>query len=320
MFAVGAFSYGVAPLWLVFLALGLAAGGRGADDTPLWALTVLLLLLPRVLSAASIVARGEAAAFGGTTRLAAGALLELVLSSLQAPLRMLAHSVFVLGALTGLKLEWKSPPRAAEAPSWGDASRRVGSLVLLPLAAGLGLMRRAATMTLAPMLLPLSVAVPFVVLTGHPRAGRFVHRLGLLRLPEDRVVPRPLLRVAECRVFDDLRPAPAVSSLVAPAAAHAIAPRRGMRLATSGLVVAAATFALILPRSGIAPERPADGRQPRLLAYSDAPRVSLRTGHKPTPRRRKVSPDKPARMIDDALRRRAMEAVERARAWEDVPV
>ena len=29
---------------------------------------------------------------------------------LQAPVRMLAHSLFVLLAVTGLKLEWKSPP------------------------------------------------------------------------------------------------------------------------------------------------------------------------------------------------------------------
>ena len=34
---------------------------------------------------------------------------------LQAPVRMLAHSLFVLVALTGMKLDWKSPPREAAA-------------------------------------------------------------------------------------------------------------------------------------------------------------------------------------------------------------
>ena len=174
MFAVGALSYAVAPLWLLFIVLGLSSGGTIVSDTPLWLLTLLLLLLPRVLGAAAVVAGGEAAAFGGVPRLALGALLELLLSSLQAPLRMLAHCVYVLGALTGLKLEWKSPPRAAEAPGWADATRRIGSLVLLPLAACFGLMRRAALLALAPMWLPLSLAVPFVVLCGHPRAGRWV--------------------------------------------------------------------------------------------------------------------------------------------------
>jgi len=44
---------------------------------------------------------------------------------LQAPVRMLAHSLFVLIALTGLKLEWKSPrarpmlcPGATPCASW----------------------------------------------------------------------------------------------------------------------------------------------------------------------------------------------------------
>jgi len=317
MFAVGAFSYGVAPLWFAFMALGLASGSRGTGDVSLWALTAVLLLLPRVLSAAAIVARGEAAAFGGVLRLALSALLELVLSSLQAPLRMLAHSVFVLGALTGLKLEWKSPPRAAEAPSWSDATRRVGSLVVLPLAAAFGLMRRAATVALAPTLLPLSMAVPFVVLTGHPRAGRFVQRLGLLRMPEDRVRPRPLLRAAECTVFDDLRPAPAPVPRVE-TAPRASASRRGVRIASTGLVAAAAAFALSSPRSGFAPELPAGWcAAQQLAAYPGALGASL--ADKPTPRKRKVLREKPARMIDDALRRRAMEAVERAIAPADVP-
>lgn len=40
----------------------------------------------------------------------------------QAPVRMLAHSLFVVVALTGIKLEWKSP-RGKPPPSRG-ASRR----------------------------------------------------------------------------------------------------------------------------------------------------------------------------------------------------
>src|SRR5262245_49019303 len=44
MFMVGALSYGIAPLWLAFMVLGLGAGRRGVDDAPLWALTLVLLL------------------------------------------------------------------------------------------------------------------------------------------------------------------------------------------------------------------------------------------------------------------------------------
>jgi|GEM_PF-123293 membrane glycosyltransferase len=351
MFAVGALSYGVAPLWLLFIALGFGAGGHSATDVPLWLLTLVLLLLPRVLSAFALVARGEAAAFGGVPRLALGALLELVMSSLQAPLRMLAHCAYVLGALTGLKLEWKSPPRGAEAPAWSDAARRVGTLVLLPLLAGVGLLRRTAMIALAPMLLPLSLAVPFVVLTGHPRAGRLVHRLGLLRTPDDWSQPRPLLRVAECRAFDDLVPAPAAvptsqpqiivrpttPSSVRPSGAISTArrppgagfpasarPRRGgFRLAPAGMAVVA-LLTLILPRQGIAPEpAPAWHAEQEFMAYWHSPPLVAdwlpSSSETPAPRKRTVAGmrEKPARMIDDAVRRRALEAVERAIAVAD---
>jgi membrane glycosyltransferase len=325
MFAVGAFSYGVAPLWLAFMALGFASGGHGASDTPLWLLTLVMLLLPRALSAAVIVARGEAAAFGGVPRLALGALLELLLSSLQAPLRMLAHCVYVLGALTGLKLEWKSPPRGAEAPGWGDATRRIGSLVVLPIALGVGLLRRAATFAIAPMLLPLTLAVPFVVLTGHPRAGRWVKRIGLLATPEEKTRPRPLVRAAECRAFGDLVPA-APARLPAPAARRpgvvARAPARtGLRFASAAMtVVAVGVLALgVAPSSDPGRSTPAWDWDPQLVAPADTgPSVSP-GADRPSVRKRPVLRERPARMIDDAVRRRALEAVERAMASQDMP-
>ncbi|MBE7419521.1 MAG: glucans biosynthesis glucosyltransferase MdoH [Ideonella sp.] len=322
MFAVGALSYGVAPLWLVFLALGLGgrapivgpSGGGLSGDQALWLLTLLLLLLPRVLSAAAVVLRGEAAAFGGTLRLALGALLELLLSTFQAPLRMLAHCVYVLGAFTGLKLEWKSPPRGDDALGWGDATRRVGSLVALPLLAGVGLVRRAVTLTLAPMLLPLTLAVPFTVLTGHPRAGRVAQRLGLLRTPEDRVRPQPLLRAAESAAFGDL--VPATPAPLPP-------PQQHRRFAPALAMMAVAVCALAVPRMSQSPELSAAWHnEQQVAALWDAMlHEPSATTIAPAPPKRVMAAvrHKPARMIDDAVRRRAIEAVERAIAAEDPP-
>ena len=234
MFSVGALSYLVAPLWLLFMVLGLGGGSLLGRDLSLWLLTLALLILPRVMGVVVIAARGEAAAFGGTVRLSIGAVIELLMSTIQAPIRMLAHCLFVLGALTGLKLEWKSPPRGGEAVSWRDASRRMGSLTMLPLAASLGLLRmQAAFVAMVPMLLPLSLAVPFTVITGHPRAGRAVARLGLLRTPEEWKPTRELVRASESHSFIDLVPVPAVQ---APVLAWA-RPRRALRLASASLMV-----------------------------------------------------------------------------------
>ena len=59
MLAVGALSYLVAPLWLVFVALGLGLGAFSATSGGLWALTLLLLLLPRLLGVLAVQLRGE---------------------------------------------------------------------------------------------------------------------------------------------------------------------------------------------------------------------------------------------------------------------
>jgi membrane glycosyltransferase len=319
MFAVGALSYGVAPLWLGFTVLGLSGSGLSTDDRSLWLLTIALLLLPRVLSVGVVVARKEAAAFGGVSRLAGSALLELLFSSMQAPLRMLAHCVYVFGALTGLKLEWKSPPRAAEAPRWGDVTRRLGGIVLLPIATGLGLLQRSAAVALAPMWLPLSMAVPFVVLTGHPRAGGLAKRFGLLRTPEERMRPRPLVQAAQCRAFHDLKPTPAPR---VPTLAHPTALRGRMRWAHAGLVLITVAVAAMSPRpSGFTPELPhgwREGRQIVGVSHNDSMPAAAPILDKP-PSRKRVMRERPARMIDEGVRRRAMEAVKRALASESSP-
>jgi membrane glycosyltransferase len=305
----------VAPLWFGFTVLGLSSDGGNAGDTSLWLLTLALLLLPRVLSVIVVVARKEAAAFGGVAQLAGSALFELLMSSLQAPLRMLAHCVYVFGALTGLKLEWKSPPRAAEAPQWGDVTRRLGGLILLPMAAGLGLLQRSAAVVLAPMWLPLSMAVPFVVLTGHPRAGGLAQRLGLLRTPEEAMRPRPLVQAAQCRSFQDLEPAP-----VWAAAQHPKVRSGGVRWAQAALLATTTAVLAISPRpTGFTPELPSywrDGPQYVAVADSESVWTPEPTVEQPPPRKRVVR-QRPARMIDDAVRQRALDAVKRALESEE---
>jgi membrane glycosyltransferase len=319
MFTVGALSYLVAPLWLGFIALGLTGVAQTHSDAPLWLLTLGLLALPRLLGALAIIGRGEAAAFGGATLLLGGTLLELLLSSLQAPLRMLAHCVFVLGALTGLRLDWKSPPRAAQALAWSDALRRVGSLVLLPLVVGWGVMRRTATVALAPMLLPLTLAVPFTVLTGHPRAGRMVARLGLLGTPEESRPPRPLVRAGECADFADLVPA------AAPPAVGMVPVLRPWRALSAATMAAVAMVTLAVPRQGVAPELPPALRAAQELDFGaywrDVPTtLPPILADAPTPRKRVVVVrERPARMIDDALRQRALESVGRSVAAPTSP-
>ena len=76
-----------------------------------------------MLGIAAVLMRGEQRQYGGVGGLLKSAALESALAIVQAPVRMLAHSLFVVVALTGIKLDWKSPPREAAAVPWRDRRR-----------------------------------------------------------------------------------------------------------------------------------------------------------------------------------------------------
>lgn len=312
MLAVGALSYLMAPVWLAYVALGLAFGAGGGPDRWLWVLTLVLLVLPRVLGVMAVQLRGEQRLFGGHARLLASAGLELLLSTLQAPVRMLAHSAFVVGALTGLRLDWKSPSRAAAHVAWGDALRRVGTLTLPPLALALLLVRdRTAAgvpYLMLPLLAPLLLAVPFAVWSGSPGRGQALRRAGLLAVAEPASPHRATVPVrrADARGAGPSpgraglphgRPAALSLAVMAGVAALTIfAPRLAFGPEPSSAVLAEQQR-LAMQRSTVARGGPA----PTVLARAGAPRKAPRS-----------VPYKPARMIDDAVRLRAFEAVARA--------
>ncbi len=204
MLATGAMAYVSAPLWMLSVLLG-AAVWLFSSGTPLmhalpievialWACTVTMLMLPRALGVVSLVLRREQHLYGGTFALVKGALLEATLSMLQAPVRMVAHTLFVLVALTGLKLEWKSPPREAAAVGWRDAARTLApiSATVAALLAGAAFVAPGAVIWLAPVALPLLFAMPLVVATSRPGLGAAVRARGLLATPEEVSTPSVL--------------------------------------------------------------------------------------------------------------------------------
>ena len=302
MFLTGALSYAVAPLWIGFVGLGLwAASTSAAAPAPmpwsLWALTLVMLTLPRVLGVAAVFLAGEARLFGGPGRLVGGALLEALLSAALAPLRMLAHALFVTGALTGWRLNWKSPPREAQVLPWGEALRRIGwpalgalgmALALLwasqregaALSSGMGMGpvppagsdetsspsladRLGGLIPFAPIALPWLLAAPLAVW------GSRTWLRGWLRVPEERAPPRTLRRASSHADFRSLLPSPAAPSLPAAIAlavpqAPTAAVRRGpgFRQEWAGVALTVAMLAAVaLPRSAHSPELDAERRE-----------------------------------------------------------
>ncbi len=313
MLTVGALSYLMAPLWLAFVAIGLGAGIGFGSGVALWMLTLLLLVLPRLLGAWAVLWRGEQARFGGRARLWGSAALELLLSTLQAPPRMLAHSVFVLGALTGLRLDWKSPARAAAAVGWREAMSRIGVLTLpaLVLVAAAVHGHGLGAPHLAPLLLPLLLAVPFAVWTGSPGAGRGLGWASLLLAPGDRNATPPTAQRTEL-----LGASQSVQRTGASPRAAQRAPLRSMGFAVSaGLALSLMVF---LPRLADSPELTSEMHSAQQWLAFDQLRAQERSidavdtaAPAATAKPRRVISYPPARMIDDEVRRRAYEAVAR---------
>lgn len=272
MLAVGALSYLVAPVWLVFVALG--SLGLPGSHANLWGLTLGLLILPRVLGVAVALANGAARGPGGAARLWRDAALELGLSALQAPVRMLAHTSFVLAALTGWRLEWKSPAREATALAWRDAFAAVGSLALPALVATLLMSRGRALLDwrALPWLLPLLLAVPLAVVGGQPLAAAR-----------------------------------------GPGTPPGSAVRRWSRLHSLLALGALMLAAMLLPRPALGPGLPAGWRVPAefsLLSGSSPDGMEAApAAAEPPARRTRAVRARPARMIDDAVRQRAAEYV-----------
>jgi membrane glycosyltransferase len=207
MFATGAMAYLSAPLWLCFMTLGTAlwlSGSPMVSDwnlvpgelMSLWAWTLCMLFLPRILGVAAILIKRQQASYGGTLSLLRSALLETLIALLQAPLRMLAHSLFVVIALTGLKLEWKSPPREAAAVPWSHALRQLApmSLVVVALAIGIAFIDASALAWLLPVGLPLLLAIPMTVITSKVGVGTAMRAKNYLVIPEEVKSPAVLRR------------------------------------------------------------------------------------------------------------------------------
>lgn len=202
MLLTGAMAYLSAPLWLAYVMMGGAAqfwGGAARSITNpafsmeiigLWVATVCMLVLPRLLGVLAIVLKGEQHLFGGTWALMGGSVLEGLLSVLQAPVRMMAHTLFVTIALTGLKLDWKSPPRAADDITWGHALRRFAPIMVL-VAAALGALHWSTgwAVWLLPIALPLMLAVPLAVWASRASVGEWLRQRQWLLVPEEASTP-----------------------------------------------------------------------------------------------------------------------------------
>ena len=225
-FLNGLMSYCTSPLWLAFLVLSTFEVTRlilwpinyfpsQYSLFPLWpewhphfaialaSSTIALLFLPKFLAAFDALLSGRSWTFGGFFRLLQGLLLEMLMSMLLAPIRMLAHTRYVIEALFNVNLRWAGQNRTEET-NWREAllNQAPGTLIALGWSGFAFWLDRMFFLWSLPVALPLLLAAPISVLTGRAGLGERLAGWGFLRIPEEVQGNRLLEDLADMPVKD----------------------------------------------------------------------------------------------------------------------
>jgi membrane glycosyltransferase len=216
-------SYVTAPLWLLFLVVGLFSAlelrfiqpqyfPAGPSLFPLWPVvdpvramwlfigTMSLLLVPKLMAwALLLLNREDRRGVGGVARSFVSMVLETVVAGLLAPVTMLTQSMDVISILSGRDSGWKTQQRDHGRLKSGTVVRLFWRHTLfgLLLAIASWMVSPYLALWMLPVTLGLSLAVPLAALTARPAMQ--LRRIGLLAIPEESVPPPVLARANEIR-------------------------------------------------------------------------------------------------------------------------
>lgn len=230
-FLTGIMSYLSSPLWLLFLLAGLSMVlfrefippqyfGQTYSLFPNWpvfdkygtiglfVLSMAMLLVPKFLGLAAYL-KGNAGKNGRTDGVCgyvrsawnAGKSLglEIVVSTLMAPVMMLFQSKFVFDILRGKSVGWNAQNRGDEGTSWQTAWQIHKWHTVLGAVTALVVWKYAHVLFwwLLPITLGLVLAVPLSVISSRVSAGRWLRERGWFVIPEEICEPKVLAR-AKC--------------------------------------------------------------------------------------------------------------------------
>ncbi len=222
LFLTGAMAYVSGLLWFLFLLVSTAeavfeaivpptyfpAGRTLFPEWPVWnpgwgiiilVSTLILLFLPKILSLMIIsVKQRRAKEFGGFGKLLLSMTIEIVFSTLLAPIRMIFHSKFVFSILAGRQVGWKTQQREDLSTSWLDAIHFHGFGMVLGVfwSTAVWLIAPDFFWWLTPILLALILSVPLSVWSSRTNVGHRFRQMGFLLTPVE-TDPPPELRAVQ---------------------------------------------------------------------------------------------------------------------------
>jgi membrane glycosyltransferase len=213
----GIMSYVASPLWLMFLATGLALSWVAVTVEPdyfpsdfalfptwprfdpkegfaLLGFSMAVLLAPKILAWLAVMANGpRRREAGGAFALTNSVVCETLVSALLAPVQMLMQTRIVIDVLLGRDAGWVTQQRREQdAPLEIVARQHLGhTLIGLALSLGTFMLSVQVWLWLLPVWLGLSLAIPIVWLTAQREAGQMARRAGLLLVAWEVEQPDP---------------------------------------------------------------------------------------------------------------------------------
>lgn len=214
-FLNGIFSYLASPFWMFMLLCGIALALQARFIRPeyftdefslfpawprfdaeralaLFGVTMAILIAPKIFGLIiHLLNRRSRRGSGGTIRILVSAFIEIILSSLFAPIMMLVQSGSVFQILAGKATGWNPQRRDDGSIPFRDIVRRhqwhtvlgavtlVSALMIAPSLAG----------WMSPTIAGLLLAIPLSWLSGHLASGLFLKRFGLMMIPEETEAP-----------------------------------------------------------------------------------------------------------------------------------
>jgi len=211
-------SYLTAPLWLIFLVLGLLISlqayfvrpeyfPKGFALFPTWpaqdpvlaawvfAATMGLLILPKLLAYLVVIGRRkERIAFAGSARVLTGIFVETVLAALMAPSMMIFQSSAVAGILLGRDGGWQVQRRGDGEVTRREMYRKFAAPTLVGLIMGFGAYAVSVPLLLwmSPVVAGLVLALPMGMLTSSR-----IKAAALFATAEDKCPPPVVTRAAQ---------------------------------------------------------------------------------------------------------------------------
>ena len=219
-FATGIMGYLASPLWMAQLLVGIVLVLQSAYIRPeyftqdfslfpawprfdaqraldLFGITMAVLLAPKGFGLLIALGQGDTRrGSGGALGLILSTLVEIVMSSLLAPIMMLIQSGSVMQILLGRDTGWNPQRRDDGSIPLGDILRRHRSHVILgfiTLVAGL-LISPSLVAWMSPTIAGLILAIPLSWASGQRSIGLFLKHIGLLRTPEETSPPEIAVR------------------------------------------------------------------------------------------------------------------------------